>query len=151
MTCNPCIGYKKCVGNYYGTYEYYSVGEIRWCSHQNKWLIINEDTIRVGIWPDPPSVLDIDKVQKMITYEASFERKCDMLAELERRLGRCGKNGELGEELKRKIKKGVDVKDDPVLIYVSGRDKKDMDYQVWLKQRRRRANRRTEGEGSRSI
>lgn len=87
--CRKCPGYKKCVG-----FLWYDYGDIRWCLHQIVFIIQNADDLRIGVWPDPPQYLVTDVVQRRISTQASFVGACSVLAEVEARLKRTGKDGE---------------------------------------------------------
>ena len=83
-----CPGYKKCNG-----FEWYDYGDFRWCPFQIYWAILNAESLRVGNWPSPPEHLETDDTRKHLATEAYFVKACSVVAEVDARLTRTGKDG----------------------------------------------------------
>lgn len=147
IDCKTCgerkIKYQDCLGK-----PWYTVGDIRWCDKQVIWLIENFlDLTSDGIilktldWPNDPddfSQIDLPSVQRPKKASAYFTKPAEVIAELEVRLKRLGRSGELLlAELRAGMEGNLTDEAKVAFYYITGVRRKGSYYQ-WKKQRRYR-------------
>ena len=134
IDCNKCKDYRKCLGK-----EWYSYGEVRWCPFQCLWIIEHLDLIIIGKWPPSPegSTYTDSSIKRSVPLSyASFEKPCDIVAELEVRLRKTGVDGKL---LIAEVQAGktfeLSKEAQTALMYIKGWRRKRLTYSNWKKQR----------------
>ena len=139
--CRNCKQWKGCLGKLYRcgdeTTEWYHYGEIRWCPRQVIWIVQCKQTIRDHGWPnDPYGPSDASSPTGTIQTEASFVKPHLIIAELEVRLQRVGRQAEL---LITQIEDGrtmTNLSDGAweVLMYLKGWRRKKLGFRKWLRE-----------------
>ena len=143
--CLRCKDYRECTQD--RTWFHY--GQIRWCPWQILWILTNAEELRAGKWPRDFKVSDNGAIGKRnIRVEATFAKPVIILAEVEYRLAMTGLAGKLllaqikaGVKLeieKRKILHTFEPEAEAALMYIKGRGRKRLSFQIWLKQVRYR-------------
>jgi len=143
-TCPNCGGkttdeYKSCEicgGNGYIN-EVYLYGEIRWCPQQIIWILQYADIFRAGFWVTQH--IESGGIQKL-KVEAYFVKAGIAISEVEARLESVPNQGEL---LITQVEDGRTLGElSPgayeILMYIKGKDRKDMSFSDWRKQRKYR-------------
>ena len=135
--CRHCRDYRECVGK-----DWFNFAEIRWCVHQIIWILLHAAILRAGHWPQDPYGADNNTSSRTIKTEASFVKPELVIAELEERLKRCGKQAEL---LVTQVEDGRTLSNlspgaREILMYVKGFRRKRMSFSAWKKQRKHRQN-----------
>ena len=115
--------------------EGYLYNEIRWCPQQVIWILQFKETLMEGRWPQDPYGADNNTGSRTIKTEASFVKPGLVIAELEERLKRCGTQAEL---LVTQVEDGRTLNNlspgaREVLMYVKGKDRKNMGFKKWLR------------------
>ena len=146
--CLKCKSYKDCQGHFYIVdtevgkqyVEWYDYREIRWCPYQVMWIIEKAETLRTKGWPTDPQGSSYTDPEIRVGFgsEAYYVKPVGIVAEVEYRLNRCGKDGII---LRLEAEKGIAIADlkmesKDALRYVRGWRQKRMIYDNWLKQRR---------------
>ena len=98
MICNErdksspdyCKDYRLCAGK-----EWFGWEDLRWCPHQNYWLMINEELLGEGIWPSAPDYIDKATIQKAEISEAYFYKGIMAIVIIYIRLKRVSKRDKL--------------------------------------------------------
>ena len=140
--------YKECMGH-----EWYDYGDIKYCGFEVIWIIQNAEELRQGGWPLPPEHLEVDRLKEEIIAGAYYEKAICIVAEVDARLKRTGKDGKwlvsliianflIPEDI-RPLFDPRDIDADPKLAfdYITGyhRYGKDLEkwqpYSGWKKQR----------------
>ena len=129
--CRHCRDYRGCVGK-----DWFDFSEIRWCVWQIVWLLQFKETLTEGHWPQDPYGADNNTSSRTIKTEASFVKPELVIAELEERLNRCGKQAEL---LVTQVEDGRTLSNlspgaREVLMYVKGFRRKRIGFRKWLRE-----------------
>jgi hypothetical protein len=149
VDCHTCRNWRDCPG----LREWFNYSEIRFCPYQVIWVIRWADILRTGDWPqDPDGGGDDNHGQRSIKTEAGFVKPSLILAEVESRLQRTGKDGKI---LRYQIE-AMDSRYNPLvlcmvydrldrdartaLLYVKGWRQKKMCFADWKRQRKYRRN-----------
>jgi hypothetical protein len=132
--------------------EWYAPRQIRFCRVQMIWLLSWLPLLREGSWPanpQPTGYTETPRVQHSRSLHASFETPCQIAAEVDARLARCGLDrylledcfiwGMSEDELAGKL--GIPVEDvswriTSALNYISGWRRKLYSLQDWRGHRR---------------
>ena len=137
--CRHCKDYRECMQDI----TWFHYGQIRWCPYQIIWILQHKETLCAGQWPKAEDgSSDSNLGQRSVKTEASFVKPELIIGEVETRLERTGKQGEL---LVTQIEDGRDVSNlstgaREVLMYVKGFRRKRMGFSAWKKQRKHRQN-----------
>lgn len=130
--CRKCKRWWGCIGK-----DWYNYGEIRWCPQQIIWIYQHEDTFRAGYW-----VVEHEESGEstQLHPEAYFVKAILVIAELDVRLETTPNKGEM---LITQIEDGRTLSNlSPgaweILMYIKGRNRKDMDFNSWQRQKRYR-------------
>lgn len=128
--CRDCKSWKGCPGR-----EWFNFLEVRWCPFQCIWILQNRETLLSGHWPQDPYNSNDNLGQKTFKTEASFVKPELVIAELESRLERCGRQKEL---LITQIEDGRTLSNlsdgaREVLMYVKGFRRKGISFRKWLR------------------
>ena len=129
--CHNCRDYRECVGK-----DWFNFAEIRWCVHQIIWILLHVAILRAGHWPQDPYGADNNTSSRTIKTEASFVKPELVIAELEERLKRCGKQAEL---LVTQVEDGRTLSNlspgaREVLMYAKGFRRKRIGFRKWLRE-----------------
>lgn len=150
IDCRSCgklkIKYRDCPGKFW-----YTVGDIRWCDKQVIWLIENFlDLTSDGIilktldWPNDPddfSQIDLPSVQRPKKASAYFTKPAEVIAELEVRLKRLGRSGELLlAELRAGMEGNLTDEAKAAFYYITGVRRKRQSYPQWKADRQRKTH-----------
>ena len=127
--CRHCKDYRECVQDC----TWFHYGEIRWCPYQVVWILQFKETLLAGRWP--PNTSDDNIGTRTFKTEASFVKPELIIGEVEARLERTGKQGEL---LVTQIEDGRTLSNlsdgaREVLMYVKGFRRKNMGFKKWLR------------------
>mgnify|MGYP001596696046 CR=1 FL=1 len=132
-TCRSRADKLSCSG-----YPWYSYQDISFCRPQMLWLIDNLAGLRLGIYPpDPEPTGYINNSgggrPPNVSSHARFETPVQLAAEVDYRLDRTGKDGQL---LIAQVLAELDVHPDAeeALRYITGWRRKDMKYTNWVYQ-----------------
>jgi hypothetical protein len=124
---------------------WYTAREIRYCKHQNLWLItefLKVDGKHIVMdrftWPvegQETGYTEAPKTAHYVKAHASYELICQVVGELSKRLERAGKDGRL---LVLEVGGGKTLSQDAMsaLYYACGNKRKSMRYIDWLRDRR---------------
>jgi len=128
--CRNCKDYRNCIGK-----DWFHFGEIRWCIYQVIWILVHAATLRAGQWPKDSSS-DSNLGQRSVKTEASFVKPELIIGEVEKRLERTGKQGEL---LVTQVEDGRTLSTlspgaREVLMYVKGFKRKRIGFRKWLRE-----------------
>jgi hypothetical protein len=136
--CLICRDYRKCplTEKEKEAFEYW---QIHWCSQQAFWLLKYAEMIHEGKWPVANTTAPGGMSGKVLT-EAAFVKVVLLIAELDYRLAKTGWRGRLLAEQAINREKMMYLDDDAkdALYYISGRSRKDTEFNVWLAMRRYR-------------
>ncbi len=144
--CASCRAYRRNLarGRHLACHEadYYLPYQMRYCRPQVMWYLLNRDVIRSdGKWPpDPRGTGYIDPAIRSKTPRIPSEVVKLIIADIESRLGKTGKDGRW---LIDAVQRGATIYDLSrdclnALNYVSGSAAKLTPYFDWLSQRERR-------------
>ena len=129
--CRDCKDYRVCIGK-----DWFHFGEIRWCIYQVIWILAHAETLRAGQWPKAEDgSSDSNLGQRSVKTEASFVKPELIIGEVETRLERTGKQGELlvtQIEDERTIS-NLSTGAREVLMYVKGFRRKKIGFKKWLR------------------
>ena len=129
--------------------SYYKPGEIVFTRHQILWLLapVNLFEIQAGRWPTDGATVEVSTAKAR--PQGYFEVPMEILAELEMRIERCGRHGEIylyrfiGQHSARETMFWYHIGKDEVyriskrvLRYIMGRERKTADYREWSKRER---------------
>ena len=130
--CQKCKRWKGCPGK-----DWYHYGEIRWCPQQDLWILQNAETFRAGQWVFREGE---SFESRQLIAEAYFVKAGIAISELEARLARAPNQGEL---LITQVEDGRTLETLSngawsILMYIKGKDRKDMDFNAWQRQKKYR-------------
>lgn len=129
--CRSCRDHKDCIGK-----EWYTIFDVRFCPFQIEWIIEHSETLREGIWPPSPNGSGyVDPAIKTGNVGSAYYTKpTEILAEVEARLRRTGKDGIiLWYQIKQQDHLNPESK--MAFYYITGWRRKVMSYPHWRKQR----------------
>lgn len=131
-----CPGYRKCLG-----LPWYSYYDIKWCSHQVKWILENLLTFQEGNWPDSPdkSTYVDPSIKGALKAEAYYTKPAIVLGEVEARIiservgQRLTQADWAGRLLVAELRSGYELSEESKLIlaYLSGWKRKKITYAQW--------------------
>jgi len=141
--CEPCIGWKNCLGK-----EFYTYGEIRFCPFQCIWIIEHAATLSNGEWPEHPT--DEIDAKHQLNSEGKFTLACETIAEIRERLKKVdNRRRELliqetisGRQFSRNAVDRMSDEARSVLLYISGWSRKGDTYYDWNRKREYRYRRK---------
>ena len=137
-TCRSRADKLSCNG-----YPWYSYADISFCRHQMLWLIENLPLLRSGVYPPNPEPTGYWNTGSSLPTHASshakFETPVQLAAEVDSRLDRTGKDGQL---LIAQVMAGLDLHPaaEEALRYITGWRRKNMKYTDWVYQKHFRVN-----------
>lgn len=132
LDCRRCKRWKGCPGK-----QWWHFGEIRWCPLQIIWILQHAEELRAGQWP--PQDED-SRESRQLRAEAYFVKAGIAISEVEKRLETTPGKGEL---LITQVEDGrtlgtLSHTAYRILMYVKGKNRKDMNFKSWQRQERYR-------------
>jgi hypothetical protein len=141
--CRHCKDWRGCRGQWYRDdegkeAEWYSYGDIRWCSYQVFWILKHSEHFDSGRWPKPPRSLECDaKKHARIIREAAFCKPKRIIGEVRARLtiANCREERRVLTEQVINREKLMYLDDDikQLVRYLSGRGRKITNFREWNK------------------
>ena len=132
LNCRKCRDTRYCPGT-----EYYDYEDIKFCRPQVFWILQNEATLSLGLWPTAP--LETAVRSDKTATEATFAKAIRIIAEVRIRLDKTGWRGTwLRKECKDPKVEKMDYLSDEAkeaLDYISGWRRPRRPFRFWLKDR----------------
>lgn len=135
--CQECRNWHDCTA----PPDWFNYVEIRFCPYQCLWILAQDEIIECGRWPLQPGQAESPIGNRQFKPEAPFVKPEIIIAELRSRLAKTGIQGKL---LRAQTKAGITSPNDleweamEALMYISGWNRKRVDFGAWKRQRRYR-------------